>query len=214
MALARGGDGTGPRRGWHWPAAGMALARGGGWHWPAARGFGRGRRSNAVRGRRAVATCCGVLQRAFRQHPPAQRRLHEPCSARACEKAESRECAMRHAATYISRPAATCMRCIPDPLGPKTMQDAVSPRLHARTTDASSILSVKSQPGWGHEHTCMHARTHACTHAHQEPAQSWPRKARMCAEQSSAMRSPSMITHDALPPSPGADVARALGSAI
>ena len=44
MALARGGDGTGPRRGWHWPAAGwhwpaVALARGWGctgWHWPAA----------------------------------------------------------------------------------------------------------------------------------------------------------------------------------
>ncbi len=30
MALARGGDGTGPRRGWHWPAEGVALARGGG----------------------------------------------------------------------------------------------------------------------------------------------------------------------------------------
>jgi hypothetical protein len=28
-ALARGGGGTGPRWGWHWPAAGMALARGG-----------------------------------------------------------------------------------------------------------------------------------------------------------------------------------------
>ena len=27
MALARGGDGTGPRQGWHWPAKGMALAR-------------------------------------------------------------------------------------------------------------------------------------------------------------------------------------------
>ena len=36
MALARGGGGTGPRRGWHWPAAGMALARGGTWctHFP------------------------------------------------------------------------------------------------------------------------------------------------------------------------------------
>jgi hypothetical protein len=29
LALACGRDGTGPRQGWHWPAAGMALARSG-----------------------------------------------------------------------------------------------------------------------------------------------------------------------------------------
>jgi hypothetical protein len=145
MALARGGDGTGPWRGWHWPAAGVALARGGGGTGPQPVGSAGGMFVYELVGRLPPQTIRFALPVcAFHSGACI---IHSGALTMLTGSAVIRE-GWHRAATIRS---GGCVRCAPQCLRPSDRCRAGCVGAHTRTRT----------------HTRTHAaRTHTHTHTH------------------------------------------------